>query len=91
MMQKRVRKKKAAPVRFVIIGGGVAAVACAQQIAKLCSTDQANQAEIILISSSTLLKEVTTNFFIVRHIYMNHNYIFSNTIMNNISYLDRHL
>ena len=59
-MQKRVRKKKAASVRFVIIGGGVAAVACAQQIAKLSSTDQTNQAEIILISATTLLKEVGT-------------------------------
>lgn len=60
VMQKRVKKKKATSiVRFVVLGGGVAAVACAQQLAKLSSTQsQAFCSEITLISASMLLKEV---------------------------------
>lgn len=59
LMQKRIRKKKVDTIRFVIIGGGVAAVACAQQIAKLSSNDVTNPIEITLISASKLLKEVS--------------------------------
>jgi hypothetical protein len=42
--------------RYVIIGGGIAGVCCAQEVARLNATDET--AEVLIISATDLLKEV---------------------------------
>lgn len=47
--------------RYVVIGGGIAGVCCAQEVARLNATDET--VEVLLISAAELLKEV--NWFII--------------------------
>lgn len=42
--------------RYVIIGGGIAGVCCAQEVARLNATDET--VEVLIISATDLLKEV---------------------------------
>lgn len=44
-------------VRYIIIGGGVAGVCCAQEIVRLRGTNQS--IEIVIITATELLKEVS--------------------------------
>ena len=50
------KKRKASLINYVVIGGGIAGVSCAKEIARLKSKDEDSQ--IILITSTELLKEV---------------------------------
>ena len=43
--------------RYVVIGGGIAGVCCAQEVARLNATDET--VEVLLISAAELLKEVS--------------------------------
>ena len=42
--------------RYVVIGGGIAGVCCAQEVARLHATDEV--VEVLIISATDLLKEV---------------------------------
>jgi glycine/D-amino acid oxidase-like deaminating enzyme len=42
--------------RYVVIGGGIAGVCCAQEVARLNAADET--VDVLLISATELLKEV---------------------------------
>ena len=48
----------AATKRYIVIGGGIAGVCCAQELARLNAADQ--NIEILIITSTEMLKEVFT-------------------------------
>ena len=48
----------AATKRYIVIGGGIAGVSCAQELARLNAADQ--NVEILIITSTEMLKEVFT-------------------------------
>ena len=59
-MQKRIRKHAKAPIdikknRVVIIGGGIAATACAQELLRL---NDPMKIDVVMVSASPILKEV---------------------------------
>ena len=47
---------KATQVRYIVIGGGIAGVCCAQEIARLKADDQ--NVEVVIITATELLREV---------------------------------
>ena len=50
------KKRKASTINYVVIGGGIAGVSCAKEIARLKAKDEDSQ--VILITATELLKEV---------------------------------
>jgi hypothetical protein len=50
------KKRKASSINYVVIGGGIAGVSCAKEIARLKLKDEDSQ--VILITATELLKEV---------------------------------
>ena len=57
-MSKRIKKERTSKrnlsIKYVIIGGGIAAVSCLRELTSLVSIDD----DIMLVTSSSTLKEV---------------------------------
>lgn len=54
--KRESKKRKASLTNYVVIGGGIAGVSCAKEIARLQSKDETSR--VILITATGLLKEV---------------------------------
>ena len=44
--------------KFVVIGGGISGLCCVQELARLVSSNDRSGIEIVLVTASSLLKEV---------------------------------